>query len=303
MQAKTESKIGIVILTYNSASYITGCLNSVLKNVSSDFICVVVDNYSTDQTIHIVQDKFSKVTLIRNIKNLGYAAGNNIGIRYLLKKKVDYILLLNPDTAISPALLNECSDLLSQNKHIGIVGPIITYMYKPDIIWFAGGELNRLFMFTKHSYMNKKTDSFPVDFITGACMMIRADMLKKTGFLPEEYFLYFEDVFFCQKVREKGYICSLLPKPLARHAVSTSTGTAGSNVMSPLRAYYFARNPLIYIQKEIHGIRKLTNYFGQCFIRFPYYTIQCMRTADLSTWLAYLRGVKDGLLYKPPHDK
>ena len=126
--------------------------------------------------------------------------------------------------------------------------------------------------------------------------MIRASILEKTGLLPDRYFLYFEDSFFCQKVKEKGFINYFVSKPLVRHAVSASTGEMGKNTMTPLRAYYFARNPLWYIKSEVKGFRKITNFLGQFCIRLPHYFLQMIREGNVKGCRAYLSGIIDGLV-------
>lgn len=302
-------KVGIVILTYNSQSYIRNCLESIVKSSYSNFLCVIIDNNSSDQTIHIVKKKFPKIHMIKNEKNEGYAAGNNIGVRYLLDQKCDYILLLNPDTIISSSLLRECVDVFTKKKSIGIVGPIITYAHEPDRIWFSGGYFNRLFCYTKHSRMNKKIlypilnsqfstlNFFSTDFITGACMMIRKEVFKKVGLLPEEYFMYWEDVDFCERVKKAGYKIMLLKKPLVRHAISAASGYIGSNVLSPFQAYYYGRNPIIYIKNQVHGWQKIPNYLGQFLIRFPFYSLLLIKSGKPKNILSYIHGMYDGVLY------
>jgi GT2 family glycosyltransferase len=294
-----QPKIGIVIVTYNAAAFISDCLHSVLNNTYDNFEIVVIDNDSKDNTVDIIKKKFKNIHVFRNKDNYGYAAASNSGIKYFVKQKAVSILLLNPDTIIHKTLLEKCSRILMERKKIGVVGTIITYINNPKKIWFAGGTFNSLFCFTRHPNMNKmlrdvKLVSKPVDFITGACMMIRTDILKSTNLLPENYFLYFEDTFFCRKVIEKGYTCYLLAKPLTQHLVSASTGIKGSNKMSVDRAYYFARNPLLYIKYDVQGWRKYTNIIGQFCIRFPYYLRKMIVQRDMNSIRSYIKGMYDG---------
>jgi len=304
MPKKIHSKVGIVILTYNSEKYISNCLESILHNDYKAFTCVVVDNNSTDDTVSIVHNKYPYIKLLKNKANNGYAAGNNHGIRYLLKiKNISYILILNPDTLANKNLIKELTRFMYNTPDAGVTGPIITYAHNPNKIWYAGGILNKLFLYTKHQYMdtfliNNIYVSEKTDFVTGACMMIRASVLKKTGLLPIDYFMYYEDVDFCQKVYKSGYSCYLLAKPLVRHHVSGSVGNVGSNELTPFRAYYYARNPFIYIKKNVKGIYKITNFIGQFFIRFPYYTFQMAMTGNFRSIISYLKGMKDGMQFK-----
>jgi GT2 family glycosyltransferase len=295
-----NQKVGVIILTYNSEDFIKECILSILKNFGANFEIVVIDNCSTDGTIKVIKKSFPDLKLLKTNKNLGYAGGNNVGINYFLKKKVDYILLLNPDTIVDNQLIEQLVKVMQENNQIGTVGPIITYLKEPRKIWFAGGYFNQMFCYTKHPWMNRLLEdveiaSGPVDFITGACMLIRSKIIVKTGLLPEQYFLYFEDAFFCQQVRACGYKNHLLAKPLVKHIVSASTGEAGKNTLSPLKAYYYGRNPLLYINQQVKGIQKITNYLGQFTISFPYYFLQMAKHGSMESIKSYIKGIYHGL--------
>ncbi len=293
-------KTGIVIVAYNSESVIKECLKSLFTNNYPNMEVVVVDNASSDKTVSRIRRYFKNVHIIGNKKNVGFGSANNIGIKYLRKKNCDFFLLLNPDTVSSPTLIKKLVNIFQEDDRIGIAGCIITYAKNHKKIWFGGGYFNKLFCFTRHKYMNQslnsaKVKSGRVDFITGACMMIDSKIIKKTGFIPEQYFLYFEDVFFCQKVREKGFSCYLLAEPLISHHVSSSTGIKETNKMTNLRAYFFARNTLLYIRENVGGYLKLTNLFGQFFIRFPIYILKIIREKNIKAIEFYCRGIFDGL--------
>lgn len=292
--------VGAVIVTYNSAQYIRRCLASVLGQTYSSVCTVLVDNASVDKTVPTIRKYFKNVHIIKNKTNVGFGAANNIGIRYLLKRNSKYVLLLNPDTIVSPHLLKEFITAFTEDKKILSVSPIITYLKDPKKIWYAGGHLNNLFFYTKHPHMNKNVDDIKIlsgitDFTTGACMMIKREAFEKIGFFPEDYFLYFEDMTFCRKICDKGYLCYLLAKPLVKHVVSQTTGTAGSNTMSSIRAYYYARNPLFYIKNNGKGITKFTWFLGQFLIRMPYYFIRILKEADPSIYPIYIKGIVDGI--------
>jgi len=289
-------KVGVVIVTYNSKKYIESCLDSVLNsNTPLELEIVIIDNASTDTTVRLLQKRYPTVCLFQNQKNLGFGAGINIGLRHLLKKGgFDYILFLNPDTLVLQDLIEELIKPYTFDRNIGVTGPIITYVHKKSKIWFAGGYFNKLFCFSRHPFMDKDTSTVHIksgktDFMRGCCMMIKREVIDNVGLFDEKYFLYFEDVFFSMKVRKLGYTCHLVAKPLVSHLVSAFTGEAGSNRMTPLRSYYFARNPLLYIRGEVRGFFRLSNIFGQLFIRLPYYSFQCH-------FISYLKGLRDGFL-------
>lgn len=298
-------RVGVAIVTHNDkeASYIVSCLSSLYKNSYTNFTCIAVDHASSDIITKKIRKKFPQVKVFKNKNDKGLAAAQNQTIRYFLSKKSDYILLLNPDTISKPSLIQEMIGVFEKNINAAVVGPIILYQNDPQKIWFAGGSYSQFFAITQHPFMNQSLTSVnlkttTVDFITGACIMIRADIFKKVGFLPENYFLYFEDVFFCQKVRSLGYSCVLLAKPLIKHLVSGATGKMGTNTLTPIRAYYYARNPLIYIHSETYGMQKITNLFGQFFIRLPYYLYSMIKDKSFKAIPFYFKGLADGIFRK-----
>lgn len=298
-----NSQIGISIVTYNSAKTIIDCLKSLQEATYQEKEIIIIDNHSTDETIALIHKHFPRIKVISNKQNLGFAAAHNQAIKAFLKQKKEYILLLNPDTIAKSNLIEELLKPFALDPEIAITGPIITYREKPNVIWFAGGSYNKFFCFTRHPYMNRALSqtnipSGEVDFITGACMIVRSIALKNIGLFPEKYFLYFEDAFFCQQIRGHGLSCYLVSKPLLSHHVSTSTGTAGTNQMSNMRAYYFARNPLLYIAEQTNLWLKITNYLGQFGIRLPYYVWQITKEQNFSALSFYLRGIRDGLQEK-----
>lgn len=293
--------VGVVIVTYNSEKFIQSCISSIKLNKYTNLKIVVCDNASSDNTVYLVKKIFPEVHVIISKKNLGFGAGNNKGIRYLLGLKCSYITLINPDTKIKPNLLQKLVNVFYADKMVGVASPIITYMNDPNIIWFAGGYFNSLFCYTKHLNMNKKLNecninSGNVGFLTGACMMVKSEVFNIVGLLPEQYFLYFEDVFYCQKVILNKYSTFLLAEALSSHNVSSTTGKAGTNEMTPLKAYYFARNPIIYINNEVNNLLKITNYIGQFAIRFPFYLFQFIRDKNFHSFYSYILGIYDGFV-------
>src|SRR3990167_10084654 len=115
-------KVGIIIVSFNSENYITDCLKSIFTNTYSDIEVVVVDNSSLDKTIPVIKKNFKKVHTIKNSINLGFGTANNIGIKYLISKKCDYILLINPDAISSTTLVEKLLKPFKINKKIAVAG-------------------------------------------------------------------------------------------------------------------------------------------------------------------------------------
>lgn len=289
-------KTAIIILHFGDKKDTIECLWSLRKiKEISNIIIFVVDNGTNTLTNKDLQPILPQVRLIKIEKNLGFAGGNNVGIKKALKENVDFILLLNNDAVIVSPFLIEKLTTPFKNSSVGITGSLITYYNEPKKIWFAGGYLNKTFCFTRHPFMNKYiNNTLPeekiVDFITGAAMMIKKEVFEKVGLFDEKYFLYWEDVDFCIRVRNSGYKCYFVNKSLIKHKVSASGGIKGTNKLSPTRAYYYARNPFVFMKKNNHS--RITEIIGQIFIRLPFYitTVDNFKAAK-----EYIRGLIDGI--------
>ncbi|OGK13629.1 hypothetical protein A3C98_04460 [Candidatus Roizmanbacteria bacterium RIFCSPHIGHO2_02_FULL_37_15] len=271
------SKVAIIVLHFGDKKNTIECLDS-LKKLNYD------------------HKKIKTIVVDNSKKNLGFAGGINKGLKIGLKdKSINFFLVLNNDTIVDQNLLTSFFSQIKKDS-ADILGCIISYFLEPKKIWFAGGYLNKTFCFTKHPYLNKPLTSniqLPKsDFITGACMFMRREVLEKIGLFDENYFLYWEDVDFCYRAVKAKFKILCLDQPLVYHKVSSSAGTEGSNKLSNLRAYYYARNAFIFMKK--HNLPMLTGIFGQFFIRLPYYL---STVVSLESAKQYLKGVKDGTKY------
>jgi len=187
---------------------------------------------------------------IQTGENLGFAGGNNVGIRYTIKKdEHGYILLLNNDTVINPNFLNELAEYYDDIT--GICAPIIFKYNDTNKIWSSGGKYN-IFLGTYSNIATKiKEKQRETNFITGCCWLIKQKLFKKIGLLDDAYFLYSEDVDFCYRLKQAGYKLKIIPSSSIFHKISKTTG-----VGSPLMFYYFHRSKLMFIYKNYSGIKK-----------------------------------------------
>jgi GT2 family glycosyltransferase len=197
-------KVFIIILNYNGKEVIKKCLASVFKLNYPNFEVVLVDNNSTDGSLELAKTNFSKATFIKNTENLGYAMGNNIGIRFALERAADFVLLLNNDTEVDRDFLTKLMEVAQKDGQIGVLSPVI-FAGDTKKIWFSGGKIDWLKMRTRHLQKNKTEEYFESEFITGCSMLIRATVFKKIGLLDEDFFLYWEDVDFSFRVKKAGF--------------------------------------------------------------------------------------------------
>lgn len=226
-------KIVIIILNYNGFEDTKNCLSTLnlLEDKSYKFETVVIDNGSKTEELKnlrtLLNKKYSGIKLITNGKNLGFAKGNNVGIKYALDKGADYIFLLNNDTLIEHNFLK---NLLVLDKDIS--SPIVKFQEfkdKSKLMYDLGGFVNwwtgRTYHLNAYSeelekYLTKKY--IEVDYIAGCSMLIKREVFEKIGLLDEKYFIYFEDVDFCITAKKNGLEVVVDPKGMIYHKLGGS---------------------------------------------------------------------------------
>lgn len=201
---KSFPKVFIVVLNYNGKEVIRKCLSSVFKIEYSNFEVVIVDNCSTDGSFELAKTHFGKASFIWNQANLGFSAGNNVGIRFALERRADYVLLLNNDTEVEKEFLLKLVEVAESKSHIGIVSPVIFDANNREV-WFSGGVINWWMMKALHRRDIDMAEQKESQFISGCAMLIKVEVLKRVGLLDERFFLYWEDVDFSLRTRMKGY--------------------------------------------------------------------------------------------------
>ena len=249
--------IFIIILNWNGKKNTLQCLESIkhLQTWDLELKTIVVDNGSEEE-LRIENSELRMIKLIRNKENLGFAGGNNVGIKYALENGADYILILNNDTLVDSSLVEELLEVAAQGEHIGIVAPKIYFVkgyefhkdrYKePErekVFWYAGGIMDWANVIGKHRGVDEvdwgQYDTVEeTDFASGCCMFIRREVIEKIGMFDEKYFLYYEDSDLCEKTKRAGFKIMYAPKAFLWHKNAGSVGGSGSM----LQDYYITRN-------------------------------------------------------------
>jgi GT2 family glycosyltransferase len=209
-------KVFIIILNYNGKEFIKKTLSGVLRINYPNFEVVLVDNNSEDGSFELIKREFSKIILIKNSENLGFSAGNNIGIEYALERGAEYIFLLNYDTEVEKNFLTPLIEIMEEDKRIGIASPIILNE-DGSAIWFSGGKISWLKMKSYHEDDNKKDNYFNSNYLSGCAMLIRSEIFQKVGLFDEDYFLYWEDADFSVRAKRAGYKLAVCPKSRIIH--------------------------------------------------------------------------------------
>ncbi|MEK7168641.1 MAG: glycosyltransferase family 2 protein [Patescibacteria group bacterium] len=263
-----KTKVAIVVLTINSLKMVKEELSNILHLDTKDLevLCVVVDNGSTDGTEKELKNytlNSIKYKYIQTGKNLGFAGGNNIGIKYALGNGSDYILILNDDMILPNNLLTKLVGFLDNNPKVGIVSPQIyfakghefhkgRYLNKElgKVIWYAGGKIDWDNIYTSHigvdevdkGQFNKITKT---ELASGSCMLVRRNVFEKIGYLDEGLFLYWEDADLSQRAKKAGFEIYYNPVISVWHKVSSSAGGSGSKSND----YFLIRNRYYFAMK------------------------------------------------------
>ncbi|MFC1645399.1 glycosyltransferase family 2 protein [Patescibacteria group bacterium] len=229
-------KVFVVILNYNGKDVIERCLTSVLNSDYPNLEIVVVDNNSTDGSLEFIKRKFSKVHFIKNSRNIGFSAGNNVGIRFAIERMADYVFILNNDAWVEKNSITKLVEFTEKNQEISISNPLI--MKNKREVWFEGGRIDWMKMKAYHLKNSQKTD-----YLTGCAMLIGKDVFKKIGLFDEDYFLYYEDVDFSVRAVRSGFGIGINRNSIIFHNESSETE-------NPNKVYWLVLSALIFFKKH-----------------------------------------------------
>jgi GT2 family glycosyltransferase len=240
----------VVVLSWNGREDTLACLES-LRQVDAEVICV--DNGSTDGTAAAVRERFPEVGLIENAENLGFAGGNNVGIRRALERGAEWVVLLNNDATLAPDAVDAFARTAREHPRAGILGGKVYFDQPPDRIWFAGQRvrLGLGYSWRPRGYRRpdgpKYSDVVPTDRAVGALLAASRQLIDRVGPLDEDLFAYVEDVDWCVRAREAGFEVLIAPDARAWHRVSASTGGEAATTHS---LYYGTRNTIVVCERH-----------------------------------------------------
>ncbi|MCK4525318.1 MAG: glycosyltransferase family 2 protein [Candidatus Andersenbacteria bacterium] len=293
-----QKKVYIIVLNWNGKEDTLECLKSLEKISYSNYKIVVIDNGSEDDSVSEIKKQFSEVKIIENKKNLGFAGGNNVGMKYAINGGADYVLLINNDTTVEEDFLSELVKTGESDEKIGILGSKIYFYSDPNRIWFAGGKVNWLKNKGTHIGLdqidNGQYDKIKeTDYLTGCCLLIKREVVEKIGVLAEDYFLYYEDTDFSLRTKNAGYRSVYVPKSKIYHKISRSTKPGSSSYV-----YYHARNGLVMAKRSGSLLNKIVLY-PYCVYLFLKQIIKILFIPKKREWaFAVLKGERDFLLGK-----
>ena len=254
-----DIQISIITINYNGLKDTCELIESLpLEEQSIEVI--VVDNASKENEAAIIANHYPMVKVIRSEKNLGFAGGNNLGIKAAQGK---YLFFINNDVILKPQT-SDISHLVSRletNDKIAMVCPKIRFAWGDNPIQFAGYTPLSRYTMRNRSIGFGETDkgqydiAHPTPYAHGAAMLVKREALEQVGLMPECYFLYYEELDWSMMFIRAGYDIWYEPACTIYHKESQSTGQN-----SPLKTYYLTRNRLLFVKRNIQGLRRYITY-------------------------------------------
>ncbi|AYL95163.1 glycosyltransferase family 2 protein [Mucilaginibacter celer] len=244
--------VSVITVNYNTDE-VTAALLASLRNVTYPNLEVIVVDNASKVNCDYLKTAFPEITFIQNEVNEGFAGGNNRGIE---KASGEIVFLLNNDTEVIPGFIEPVIELFKTDQSIGIISPKIRYYHLPGVIQYAGGEPINPFTargkFIGTGQADRGQFQMPVktQLGHGAAMAIRRTVFDKIGLLPENYFLYYEELDFCVHAQKAGFSIWYQPASLVLHKESMSVGK-----LSSIKVYYQNRNRLLFIRRNIKGLQ------------------------------------------------
>ena len=285
----SEYRLSITIINYNGLKDTCELIDSI--PFKEDMEVIVVDNASKQNESSIISKRYPKVKVIRSQQNLGFAGGNNLGIK---EAQGTYVLLINNDTYFKEFNIDALIERLESSDKIGIICPKIRFTWGSNPIQFAGYTplsditvRNQAIGFGEEDYGQYDTPH-KTPYAHGAAMLIKREALKKVGLMPECFFLYYEEIDWSMMFTRAGYEIWYEPACTVYHKESQTTGQN-----SPLRTYYITRNRLLLVKRNYKGFNKYLSYIYLIGIVGLRDIIKYSLTRKAKLKKAVLKGLKD----------
>jgi len=287
-----EYKLSIITVNYNGLQDTCELIDSI--TFTDDTEVIVVDNASKRNEASIIQERYPQIKVIKSEQNLGFAGGNNIGIK---QAKGKYLFLVNNDAVFKDYNIQALIDRIESSSSIGIVCPKIRFDWGNHPIQFAGYTplskitiRNQAIGFGEEDNGQYET-AHPTPYAHGAAMLIKREAIEKVGLMPECFFLYYEELDWSMMFTNAGYEIWYEPACTIYHKESQSTGRN-----SKLRAYYLTRNRLLFIKRNRQGVTRYLSYIYIIGIVIPRDITKYLLQRKFSLTIPILRGLKDFII-------
>lgn len=284
-----EPLISIITLNYNQPAVTCEFLASSRALTYSNYEILVCDMASDiNPTAVILAGNYPKTKILRSNINLGFAGGNNWGMR---QAKGDFIFIVNNDTEVTPNLLQLLLEPFYSDPSVGATSPKIKFFFQPGVIQYAG--FNPMNPFTGRTSTigemqpdNGQYDQPGVTFGAHGCaMMVKREVIEKVGMFPEKFFLYYEEWDWSARMRKAGYKIWYAANAGIYHKESVSVGKN-----NPLKVFYHTRNRILYMRRNTHWYQQLVFFSFFVFFVMPRHVIDYLRKGEFAQMKHFLKG-------------
>ncbi len=293
-------KTASVVINWGPPTDTLAALQSLASMSPPTDLLICVDNgSSTPDLSELRRGAPSQTILIELPANIGCPGAINVGMERALAEEAEWTLILNNDATVSPSCLDKCvQEAISADK-IAVVGPAVTFADRPDLLWFAGGEVSDWFAFTRHRALRRPVAMLPptsdTAFVSACCALLSSEAWRSIGPFRSDYGIYYEDAEWCQRARKAGWRCRYLGHVLCQHAVSSTMVQRGSLGLSENAAYYLARNPLRFaLETKSAGLRT-SRVVGLLTIWAAYNAWRILLGHRAKVAGAYVEGLRDAV--------
>lgn len=252
MQQGNLPLVSVIALNWNTTELTCDFLRSINElGTYKNLEIIIVDNGSKEDPTAALLAVNPGVKVILTGKNLGFAGGNNVGIR---AAKGDYLFIVNNDTEFTPHLIESLIEPFSTDPAVGVVCPKIRFFYNRNVIQYAG--FNPINVYTgrttavgslEEDHGQHDTPGY-TEGAHGCAMMVKREVIEKTGMFPEKFFLYYEEWDWSLRIIREGYKIFYQPKALIYHKESMTVGK-----QNPLKTYYHTRNRILFMRRNMSG--------------------------------------------------
>lgn len=223
-------KVSVIMVTYNSGEYIGSCLKSIEEYIKLPHEIIIADNKSADNTLDVIKQSGVAVKLLSQEKNLGFSRANNLAVS---KAEGEYLFFLNPDMKILDNKIYELVDYLEAHRDTAIAAPKLIDergAVQPSVqrLPTLGGALAQYLLGSKEAYQHyapSVSEPIAVESVVGGAMMISKKIYEGSGGFDNKYFMYFEDLDLCRKLRKSGWKIVYMPKVKIKHKIGGSAAT------------------------------------------------------------------------------
>jgi hypothetical protein len=286
--------IAVILVNWKKYNLTSKCIDSLNKSNYKNFKIILVDNESNFEKINKIKSDFNKVEVIESKENLGFASANNLGIKYAIKNKFEYVMLLNNYTEVNKKFLSPLLNSFQNDNSLGAVQPLIMNYNNRAKVWNAGGYLNNFFGFP---YTNKKLNNKnrQIDWITGCCILLKTTVIKKAGLIDEDFFAYYEDVDWSLRIKKLGYKLGVVESSVIfHHGTKSSNDSNLEGNLSPFVHYLNIRNHIYLVKKHSDKFNFIGVLLYQ-FLKILFYSIYFILRLRFSKLKMVYRGLNDGI--------